>query len=83
MASIVYYTFEIFLYELLIEWIISLSDEGVSALFWNCFFLNLFLDILVNMLKKEKKRVKDASLQLERLGQRPPSSARGEGFSER
>ena len=35
------------------------------------------------MLKKEKKRVKDASLQLERLGQRPPSSARGEGYSER
>ncbi|XP_053407299.1 kinesin-like protein KIF6 [Mercenaria mercenaria] len=40
------------------------------------------INILVNMLKKEKKRVKDASLQLEKLGQRPPSSARGEGFSE-
>ncbi|KAL4238137.1 Kinesin-related protein 6 [Mactra antiquata] len=40
------------------------------------------INILVNMLKKEKKRVKDASLQLERFGQRPPSSARGEGYSE-
>ncbi|XP_052766060.1 kinesin-like protein KIF6 isoform X1 [Mya arenaria] len=40
------------------------------------------INILVNMLKKEKKRVKDASLQLEKLGQRPPSSARGEGYSE-
>ncbi|XP_052275630.1 kinesin-like protein KIF6 isoform X2 [Dreissena polymorpha] len=40
------------------------------------------INILVNMLKKEKKRVKDASRQLEKLGQRPPSSARGEGYSE-
>lgn len=40
------------------------------------------INILVNMLKKEKKKVKEASQQLERFGQRPPSSARGEGFSE-
>ena len=53
----------------------------VATVYHLCF--NITVDILVNMLKKEKKRVKDAALQLERMGQKPPSSARGEGFSER
>lgn len=40
------------------------------------------INILVNMLKKEKKRVKDATMQLEKLGQQYPSFARGEGHGE-
>ena len=34
------------------------------------------IDILVNMLKKEKKRAKDSAALLQRLGHNPPGSAR-------
>ena len=54
----------------------------LSKYFHSKNFLNFLQDILVNMLKKEKKRAADAVGQLDRLGQTPnarPGSSYSEG----